>query len=373
VDQLGPRSRIRVLPVPTRAKKKSTASPRRRNGSPGWVNWSDEKLLDMRMCDLGVQLEGTPLEDRMAKLYRELEQQGIRFRPHCWLSEDWFSPDDVPGIAIPFYLAHPRLMRLEKKQLLEVEGGTVSCCMRILRHEAGHALDTAYRLHRRRKWQAVFGKNSAPYPTYYQPKPYSRSYVVHLDQWYAQSHPAEDFAETFAVWLKPRSPWRKQYADWPAYKKLVYVDQVMDDVRSKSPPVRSRRRVDPVHRIKKTLREHYAAKREHYGIGANSYYDRDLRRLFAEVPRAHLKNGSRPATAASFLRRVRPELRRVTAEWTGASPYTVDQVLREMIDRARELKLRLAHSEQDSKRDALAMVVVHTMKLLQRGHHRVAL
>ena len=26
---------------------------------------------------------------------------------------------------------------------------------------------------------------------------------MHLDPWYAQSHPDEDFAETFAVWLTP--------------------------------------------------------------------------------------------------------------------------------------------------------------------------
>ncbi|REK30770.1 MAG: hypothetical protein DWQ42_01405 [Planctomycetota bacterium] len=325
------------------------------------------------MCDLGVEYRGTRLEQRVERLYRELEQQGLRFRPHCWLSEDWFSPDDVPGIAIPFYLAHPRLMRLEKNQLMEVEGGTESWCLRILRHEAGHALDTAYRLHRRRKWQTVFGKNSAPYPEFYQPKPYSRNFVVHLDQWYAQSHPAEDFAETFAVWLKPRSAWRKQYAGWPAFKKLQYVDQLVDDIRTQPPQVRSRRHIDPLRSIRKTLREHYETKREHYGIGGKSYYDRELRKLFAELPPSHLRNGSRPATAASFLRRVRPELRRVAAEWTGAYPYTVDQVLREMIDRARELKLRLRHNEADTRRDSLAMLVVQTMKLLQRGRHRVAL
>ena len=66
--------------------------------------------------------------------------------PHAWLSDEWFSPDNTPGIAIPFYLAHPRLMRLERRQILEVEGGTASECLRILRHETGHVVQHAYRL-----------------------------------------------------------------------------------------------------------------------------------------------------------------------------------------------------------------------------------
>lgn len=160
---------------------------------------SDDELLDMRMCDLGVTIEGTQLEERIDQLHAELGARGIRCRPHCWLSDDWFSPDGVPGFAIPFYLAHRRLARLERKQLLEVEGGTKQWCMKIMRHEAGHAIDNAYRLRRTRGYRETFGKVSQAYPEYYQPKPYSRSYVLHLDMWYAQAHPVEDFAETFAV------------------------------------------------------------------------------------------------------------------------------------------------------------------------------
>src|SRR5256885_16453644 len=80
---------------------------------------------------------------------------------------------------------------------------------RILRHEAGHALDNAYRLRRRKRWRAVFGPASLPYPARYRARPGSRRYVHHLGEWYAQAHPSEDFAETFAVWLTPKSGWRK--------------------------------------------------------------------------------------------------------------------------------------------------------------------
>ena len=158
------------------------------NGKPrvsDWVDFSDEELLEVRLCDLGLRIERTSLEKRIDRLWDELQARGIPFRPHCWLSDEWFSPDEVPGIGIPFYMAHPRLARLERKQILEVEGGTEEWCMRILRHEAGHAVDSAYRLHWRRSWRETFGKYSQTYPDYYDPKPYSRSFVLHLDQWYA--------------------------------------------------------------------------------------------------------------------------------------------------------------------------------------------
>jgi hypothetical protein len=171
---------------------------------------SDEQLLGMRFCDLDLRIGRTPLARRVRRLYRELDKRGIGFRPHVWLSEEWFSPDGVPGIAAPFYLAHPRLERLERRMMRQVEGGSAESAMRILRHEAGHAIDTAYRLRRRKRWREVFGRASQPYPDSYTARPGSRRYVQHLGDWYAQAHPCEDFAETFAVWLKPNSSWRRE-------------------------------------------------------------------------------------------------------------------------------------------------------------------
>ena len=205
-----------------------------------WEKLSDEQLLERRLSSLRVGVEGTWLEDCLATLHEELEERGIRLRPHAWISSEWFSPANVPGIAIPFYLAHPRLMKLEKKMMLDVEGGTWSECMAILRHEAGHAVQHAYQLQRRRRWQQLFGPSSKRYPRYYRPNPASRRYVQHLRLWYAQSHPDEDFAETFAVWLRPRSNWRTRYAGWPALKKLEYVDELMGEIAGKRPP-KSRR------------------------------------------------------------------------------------------------------------------------------------
>ena len=348
--------------------RRVTSKRKTRAGEPPWAQLPDEELLGWRICDLGVEIEGTVLEGRIERLYAELDAREIRFRPHYWLAEDWFSPEGVPGIAIPFYMAHPRLARLERTQMLEVEGGTRDWCMRILRHEVGHAIDTAYGLHRLRRWQAVFGKSSQPYPEEYAPRPYSKSYVRHLDNWYAQSHPDEDFAETFAVWLKPRSNWRNQYEGWPALKKLELVDALLAEVRNRRPRVVSRERVDAVHRIRKTLRTHYAEKRRRYGVDASFSFDRELRRLFSDAP----EYACRPP-ASSFLRRHRQELLRVLAEWTGQYKYTIDQVLREMIQRCDELALRVRRSERVAQRDAQVMLTVQTMNYLHHGHHKIAL
>ena len=329
---------------------------------------SDDELLDMRFCDLGVCLEGTPLEARVEQLYEELEARGLNFRPHCWLGEEWFSPDGVPGIAIPFYLAHDRLRRLERKMLLEVEGGSNESCMKILRHEAGHALDTAHRLRRRRSYREMFGKVSVAYPKYYSPKPYSKKYVQHLDMWYAQSHPVEEFAEPFAVWLRPGARWRKQYEKWGALKKLEYVDELMMELRDQPATVRSRVQIEPISRVQTTLREHYIKRRSHYGVDHASVYDADLQRLFSDA-REHRNN----VTANSFLMQCRRELRRTVARWTGQYEYTIDQVLREMIERCRELKLRLRVAEKQTKQEVLILITVQTMNFLHSGNHRVAL
>jgi hypothetical protein len=329
---------------------------------------NDEELSRVRLSDLNGALDDRLVTERVERLYEELAGRGINFRPHFWLAEEWFSPDNVPGIAVPFYLGHPRLMRLERSQMLEVEGGSPESCLRILRHEAGHAIDTAYRLRRRRAFREVFGKVSLAYPTFYQPKPCSKNFVHHLDMWYAQSHPVEDFAETFAIWLKPRSRWRSQYKGWPALKKLEFVDQLMQLIREETPVVTSRERVEPIRTIRKTLGQHYREKRSRYGMDSPGFFDGDLRRLFSNDPR-HAAN----LAASTFLRQVRADIRQAVARWTGEYQYTIDQVLHEMIQTCRELKLRLRAPEPETKRDAIVLVTVHTMNYLHGGRHRVAL
>lgn len=321
----------------------------------------------MRLCDLPVRIEGTPLEGRVRRLYDELEERDIRFKPHVWLAEEWFSPDRVPGIAIPFYLAHPRLVKLERKMMLEAEGGTDADCMRLLRHEAGHALDTAYRLHFKRRWRELFGSFAEPYPDSYKPRPNSRSYVLHLDAWYAQAHPAEDFAETFAVWLTPGAQWRRRYHGWPALRKLEYVDQVMVEIAGAPPKNDLRTRIEPLSQARLTLGEHYARRRRHYAVEWPAFYDPDLRRIFSQEPR----HRSRP-TAVSFLRHLRRELCQVVSEGTGVHPYTINYVLQHMIERCKRLKLRVPTPERRVRQEVMVMLTVQTMNVIHSGYYRLA-
>jgi hypothetical protein len=330
----------------------STARHRGRVRARHWTRLSDEELLGVRFSDLELSLARRPLKQCIARLNDELERAGIAFRPHCWLADEWFSPDGVPGIAIPFYLAHPRLRALELRMMREVEGGNANWFMRILRHEAGHALDSAFRLRRRRRWREIFGPASLPYPESYRPRPGSRRFVQHLEAWYAQSHPTEDFAETFAVWLRG-GPWRTAYREWPAaLAKLEYVDELMRELRGQKPPVRSRRRVEPIAEDRRTLGEHYRARLVRDARGRARALDHALRRTFTTA-----ENVRRPVRAVSFLRRVKASVRRTVALRLDVSEYLVHQVVRVVIKRAAELGLYLRTSRRHARRDVERLIV----------------
>jgi hypothetical protein len=325
---------------------------KRRKALP-WTRLSDEELLSLRFCDLKLSIERSPLKRQVQRLYSELEGRGINVRPHVWLSEEWFSPDGVPGIAVPFYLAHPRLEQLERHIMREVEGGNARWFMRILRHEAGHAIDNAYRLRRRKRWREVFGPASLQYPNRYRARPGSRRYVHHLGQWYAQAHPTEDFAETFAVWLKPNSDWRRSYADWPAFHKLSVVEELVESVRGQVAPVRNRVRIEPIDLNTRTLAEHYRLRLARNHQIRRGLTDELLKSIFGiERPR----RGA--ARASSLLRSQGKVLVNAVARESGMERYSIQQILRILIERSESLRLFV----QGNRRDA----VQHSRWMLER-------
>jgi len=274
----------------------------------------------------------------------------------------------VPGIAVPFYMAHPRLMRLERQIMDEVEGGNANWLTRILRHEAGHALDNAFRLRRRKGWRKTFGRPSRPYPNVYRPRPASRDYVLHLGHWYAQSHPTEDFAETFAVWMQPRARWRREYQGWPALKKLEYIDGLLGEIKGVAPPVDNRDRIEPLSEDTRTLAEHYRQKRARYDFDRPEAFDLRLKRIFGKRSRKR-----RHFRASTFVRRVRPQLARLLIRRSRLHPYLVHHVLRVVIQRCRELDLVLESSQRDAKRAVLGVLERIMMDMLRRDRERYAL
>src|ERR1700736_6630804 len=302
---------------------------------PSWVALKDEEMLALRICDLGVRIEGSELEPRVGQFYAELAARGVSLRPDCYLGDEWFSPEGVPAIAIPFYLAHPRLKALELRLMLEVEGGTAEWCQMLLRHECGHAIDHAYHFSARPAWQSIFGSPETEYtPETYTPRPYSRSFVRHLPNWYAQAHPDEDFAETFAVWLSSApEDWRQRYRGWKALEKLEYVETLMQEIAASKPAVKRGRRISDARKLRTTLARYYVTRRKIYAEDFPDFYDADLRSIFG--------NGEPGAeSAARIMRKHRNALIESTVQWTGQRKYTVSMLVRKLIQRCQELKLR---------------------------------
>jgi hypothetical protein len=309
---------------------------------PPWAALRDEELLALRIRDLRLRIEGSPLEPRVARLYGELESRGLRLRPPCYLGDEWFSPEGVPAVAIPFYLAHARLEQLEMRQMLEVEGSTPESCAELLRHECGHAFDHAYRFSSRPSWRDVFGSPDVDYePERYRPRPYSKSFVRHLPNWYAQAHPDEDFAETFAVWLSTApEEWRARYRGWKAITKLEYVESLMQEARDKPPlvvPGNGRRRA-AASNLTSTLARYYATRRKLSAQDYPDFYDADLRRIFS-------KSSAGRGTAAAFMRRRREAIVTGVVRSTGQRKYVVDGLARKLLQRCASLGLHATGDE----------------------------
>lgn len=301
---------------------------------PSWIDLPDESLLEKNIASLGLALEGSGLQPLIQQLYDELKAKGLVFMPPCHVGDEWFVPVGVPAIFIPFFLVHERLRRLEKKIILEVEGETSEWFMKLMRHEAAHAYSYAYRMQRKKKWQQTFGLASQEEPGFYRPRPYSHSFVLHLDDWYAQAHPDEDFAETFATWLTPNLNWRERYADWRALEKLEYVDSLMTSLIGVSPPHQPPYKEADLNCLDITLQDYYEAKRKLYEDTYPDFYDADLKLIFAgtaDAPGA--------LRASKYLRRYRRALVNHVCQWTNERKYRINELLARLIRRCDELKL----------------------------------
>lgn len=332
-----------------------------------WTRLDDEALLDVRIRDLGLKLPGTELETRIQTLQRELTDRGVTFHPHCYLGDEWFTPDDETSLSVPFYLAHPRLIQLEKSMMMEAEGESPEECLKLLRHETGHVMAHAYRFTRKRSWREVFGDPRQTYnPDVYKPRPYSRTFVINLENWYAQSHPEEDFAETFAVWLNPAQDWRAQYKGWGALAKLEYVDRLMAGVRGHPPPVASRRKICEAARLQQKLRTYYQRKRALYVEEFPDFFDSDLKRIFDASA-----TGGEGEKASLFISRQSRPLARALVGWSKARKYTIDRLLKNFKNRCNLLKLHRTRSESETLLDITVYLTTLATNYLHTGTFKI--
>jgi len=291
------------------------------------------ELMAKRIDQLGLKLEGSRAERFVHQLHSELQRKGLRkFNPLCYLTDEWGCPDGEPVIGIPFYLADPRLCQIEKL-MNDLESDRQ--IMMYMRHEAGHAFNYAYRLHATPQWRRLFGPYHRPYRDHYRPVPFSRKYVRHIEGWYAQKHPDEDFAETFAVWLTPRSNWRRSYRSWPAVRKLGYVDRVGRGLRDRDPDVPEGAIDLNVDDMRLTVEEFYRRSSRQNGAAVNVSLDADLAGFFPR--RGRRRKGVRPA--AELLEELRPLLTDKITYWTGVKRPVVRALVERMTRTCKELNL----------------------------------
>jgi hypothetical protein len=290
-----------------------------------------QEILNKPIKDLGLKIEGSPLERFVQQLYRELESKKLtRFRPAVYLTDEWGCPSGEPVIGIPFYLAHAELAQLEKETNDLEDSREI---MMFLRHEAGHAFNYAYKLHRTPQWKQLFGPFRRPYHDNYRPVLFSRNHVRYLPGWYAQKHPDEDFAETFAVWLTPRSAWRKRYKGWGAMAKLRYMDRIARRL-SNADPLRRRAETDiTVDEMEMTVAEFYHRNGQEIQLG-DLLLDTDLRDIFDTSRR---RKSTKPAQ--QFLQAHRKTVVDKVAYWTGAQRPLVKKLVESIEKRLGELNL----------------------------------
>ncbi len=271
------------------------------------------ELLPRRIRELGLRLEGSPVERYVHQLYAELLRKRLRrFRPACYLTDEWGCPSGEPVIGIPFYLADPKLASLERAMNdLEDEREILV----YLRHEAGHAFNYAYALYRTAEWRDLFGPFSRPYREEYRPVPFSRQYVRHIAGWYAQKHPDEDFAETFAVWLTPRSNWRKRYKSWPVVRKLNYVERMARRLGDTEPAVGRGAFDVTVEQMDITVEDFYRREAEARKSAHGLALAAELADIFPR--RGRRRRGIRPAAELVALHR--RALTDTIVRWTGVA------------------------------------------------------
>lgn len=313
-----------------------------------------QEILGKPIRELGLKLEGSPLERFVQQLYRELEAKGLKkFRPQCYLTDEWGCPSGEPVIGIPFYLADPKLARLEK-EMNDLEDSRQ--IMMYLRHEAGHAINYAYALYKTPEWKEIFGPFRRPYRDLYRPVPFSRNFVRHMEGWYAQKHPDEDFAETFAVWLTPRSRWRERYKNWPAMQKLRYVDRMARRLGG-ADPVRPQGDTDiTVEEMDATVAEFYERALSEQPSPGELALDTDLEDIFNVSPRK--QKGVRPA--ADLLRENRQSLVQKLTYWTGVQRPLVKKLVESIENRVADLKL---NAEIQREKEYLTEITVYATAL----------
>jgi hypothetical protein len=331
--------------------------------------FKEAALTATPLRDLGLSLVGTPLQEVIHEFEAELQQCGLtRVKPHYYLSTEWGVPFGTISIAIPFYLARVDLIQLHAERVGHVEGTSREDVLRYLRHEMGHVINYAYRLYEEAEWRERFGDLNLPYKEDYRPKPFSRRFVRHLPGWYAQMHPEEDWAETFAVWMTPGYDWRTRYARWPgALQKLEYCDRTIAALREREPLVVQQEADEDVGVLTTSLDEFYRGL-----VTAGGEFPAGLDEALEEVFQGLSTPPGKGRPAAELIRREERDLIDQIFQWTGHFPERTRLLLRHMAERAEQTGI--CYSPDREREAAVALAVFVTalaMNHIARGSYLI--
>jgi hypothetical protein len=315
--------------------------------------------------DLGLRIEGTELEPIIREFEGELAKAGIRIRPRFYLSTEWGVPFGTVAIALPFYLARPDLTELHAEKVGHIEGLSKADDLRYLRHEMGHVVNYAYRLYDQEEWVHLFGAITQPYLEDYRPSPFSRRYVRHLPGWYAQKHPDEDWAETFAVWMTPGVDWRAEYKDWPsALAKLEYCDRTMKALSEREPPTVATETDEDVRDLPYSLEQFY----ERIGADGDTMphgLAGALRAIFEDLGEPG-GNGAVRKPASALIKKMERQLQDNVFRWTGHFPERTRVLLRHLETLADQLGQ--VYPEDRERQAAMAVTTLVTALAMNHVH-----
>ena len=316
------------------------------------------ELLNTPINQLGLKIKGTVFEQAIPQVKDELRVAGVRrLDPVFYISTGYGCIAGSPIISLGFYDFHPLLKELNQ----ETRGWRYSDAeiYDLLRHEIGHAFCYSYKLYRTPEFRNLFQVEGNFFLTYperddYWYNPWSRSYVNPNGDHYAQKHPDEDFAETFCVWLTPRSGWRRAYKGRPtALKKLRYADQVVKELGDQSPFVETKLNwmYERVEDLRLTVAEFMGAKTKYYAESATGYVDPDLRELFRPEPR-HINRRAMfrdYMRADQFLREQKQSLLTRIAYWVGVDTTVVVDFIEKCMSRSKTMNLWLERAQYEKK------------------------
>lgn len=317
----------------------------------------NRSLLSQRFCDLKLSLKGSIAEKCIKQLRAELKAKNIKQFGYFWISDEWFVPDDTTGIALPFYLFSPQLLALEKEMMGHAEGEKEEECMQLLRHEMGHVIDNAFNLRENKQRKRLFGDSDKDYPDSYIAKPYSKKYVCHLPDHYAQSHPDEDFAETFALWLTPHSNWKKKYKNWKALEKLQFMDNLAKKIKNKKANL-VKQIIDPIEENTMTLEQFYRQKTQHHCTFQRKFQPK--KSLFV----------SRGVSIDQIPIHNYKKIKKKTATISGLYQYQIEKMFTDIKKYCHENKLFLKKNNSDKFSLALAKEARNYYK---QGYHRMTM